>query len=493
MTAINSYEINNEKRDLSDILSTLIVKKPNFINWFSAGDKTVSTKHEWLEDVLRPLRASYSSATNVGVFTLESTNGWQTGDLVRIDGDPAVLKITGTTTTTITTSFVAANGSSLTSSTIPTGAGVLVFDSHPISQGSSSGPETFRQSSIEYNTTQIFRKDVTLTGTALASVVYGKENSIDKQIENAMYDIQGQINHSALFGVRSLAASGVVGQAGGLYYFGTQTGGLSVDASTNALELDMIQDAARSIQENGGDPNIVLCSPKMAQVISRLNHGRMYFSREDKTLGNNISQIMCEVNGKTLAVVVEPEMIEKDVWVIDTSGLYYAPMQGRELWDEDTTTKGVDGQRRSLLGELTFVFKNSKQKLCRIKNCESPATTLTKDLDVLKVKVTNSSDIGQPTQLIEPVLTATKKDNDEVTLTWANNSNATRFEVRYATSEAGLAEATISTIAHNAAGTVVGSLTANTTYYFQIRAVGDGTNYTSSDWSASASAKTDAS
>jgi hypothetical protein len=80
MATINSYEINNEKRDLSDILSTLIVKKPNFINWFSAGDKTVSTKHEWLEDVLRPLRASYSSATNAGVFTLESTNGWQTGD-----------------------------------------------------------------------------------------------------------------------------------------------------------------------------------------------------------------------------------------------------------------------------------------------------------------------------------------------------------------------------------------------------------------------------
>ena len=46
-------------------------------------------------------------------------------------------------------------------------------------------------------------------------------------------------------------------------------------------------------------------------------------------------------------------------------------LSGRAITDTDATPKGFDGIRRVAIGELTFEFKNVKQRCCRISGLKS--------------------------------------------------------------------------------------------------------------------------
>ncbi|MDO5554719.1 MAG: DUF5309 family protein [Planctomycetia bacterium] len=379
--AINSYDFTSLKRDLTDVLSTLIADAPGFIRLFPVTGQATQPKHEWLENHLKPKRISYSAydaTTTPGTFTVTDSSGWTVGDYVKILGNPAIFKITSTTSTTIVVSLVASNGgySALSSTGAPsTSAGSLCFVAHPMSEASSSGLDAFCQSSVAWNATQIIRRDFNLSGTSIASSTHGNENSIVLQEAEALRQIINELNDTALFGVRSLRTSSALGTAGGLYYFGTQNGCLSsAQANTPALSTAIINGAAQKIVEAGGIPSIILCGIGQARVISRLYSTSLQVQQYDKVRGSYVSQIVNEATGGLMQVFVEPKLDDTDVWVIDPSafGLVWL----RNLISSDATSGNMDGQCRKLIGEATFEFKNAKQKLCRISGLQASSSAL---------------------------------------------------------------------------------------------------------------------
>lgn len=489
--AISSMDVLNTQRDLQGVLDYLITNDPKFIKLFPEKGVATQRKHEWFEDHVRPKKTAYSSATNVGVFTVASSAGWDIGDVCHIDGDTAVLRVTAKTGTSITTEYLSANGSSYTSSTLPTAAGTLCYDTHPMAENSTNGPEFYRQSGTEYNVSQIYRIDIDLSRTGQGIKSYSNENSIAVQEMYALQEITKQLNSAAIFGTRIDRSSSFPGMAGGLRFYGNQVGSLSVNCNGNALDAILFNDAAQTIIGEGGSPDTILCGTDVARLISNMN-SRRFGLVTDPSRGSFVSQITCDITGTPINVFVEPRLANTECWVCDSSGFGLIPFVNGKLKSWDATLPNQDGKVQSILGEFTFEFKNAKSRICKVYGFENPGTTIARGGDAIKVYVSNPSDIGSPTQLIEPVLTATKKDDDEITLAWAANSNASRYEVRYATSTAGIPAAAVQSIAHNAAGTVISGLTASTAYYFQVRSVGDGTNFTTSDWSATATATTDA-
>lgn len=369
-----SYDLANKRRDLTDVLDTVIAAEPRFISNFRNGAVATQRKHEWLEDQIggRSITATAVSG-NVATVSAADAAKVKVGTLLSVKDDAAVFQVTAVSGTSVTVSLVGANGSKLNAPA----QGILEIIGTPTEEGSTAGEDVFRQSGTEYNNTFILRKDITLTGTALAVNTYDGANDMTRQTRFAMMEAARDLNRMAIKGVRIDATANVKGVAGGLYFFGTQTGGLSVPLATAAqLDSFIINDAAAAILSAGGNPTQILCSPGQARVLSAEMRDQIQIIRADNARGAYVATVINDVNGSGMTIIADPDVPDTDAWVIDPAGFAISYLKGRTLTDSDTTEKGFDGIRRTAIGELTFEFKNAKSRLCRISNLKPSAEVI---------------------------------------------------------------------------------------------------------------------
>jgi hypothetical protein len=376
--ALYTYSFSEKKRDLTDVLSTVIKDEPRFISNFKRVEDATQQKHEWLEDQIAGRGVTAVSVASLVVTASEADVAkLKVGTLLVIKNDSALFRVASIgSTTTFTVALVAANGSTTTT---PTDDDILSIVSSPMSEGTASGDgeESYHLSNTNYNCTQIFRKDIVLTGSALAINILGNvDNQINRQTAFALGETARDLNRVALFGRRVQTASGTTGEIGGLYYFGTGTGSLAVDADSAALDSFMINDAAQSILSEGGEPSQILCSPGQARVLSNEFRDKLQIVRSDEKRGAYVAVVVNEINGRAMTITADPDVPDTDAWVMDIAGFGLSNLKGRSLSDEDATPKGFDGIKRMALGELTLEFKNAHQRLCRIHGLQSSADAL---------------------------------------------------------------------------------------------------------------------
>ena len=247
--------------------------------------------------------------------------------------------------------------------------------STPIGEGSSNGDgeQQYRQSDTGYNYTQIFRKEVILTRTSMGIGVYGLENSLATQSAYAMQQISRDMSRAAMLGARVQGTSSAKGEAGGLYTFAT---GLSVDADSSTLDNYLVNDASQAIMGQGGEPSIILCSPGQARVISAINQDKVRVDQILKTRGEFVNNVVNDISGASQIVIGDYDVPDTHAWVLDPAGLAISYLTNGEMSDSDTTASGFDGVQRTIIGELTFEFKNANQRCCKIYGLTASATAL---------------------------------------------------------------------------------------------------------------------
>ena len=376
-----SYSFSNRKRDLSDIFSTVVKDEPRFISNFKRVADATQRKHEYLEDQITGRAVTATAATALGVLTVSAADAakLRVGTLLVMKDDPALFAVTAISGTSVTVDMVSANGSTLTDATIPEAGGVFNIVSTPMAEGSANGDgeENGHLVGVDYNCCQIFRKEIVLSGSALAVDVYGGvDNLLNRQTAFALSELARDLNRVALFGRRIEPGASARGEAGGLYCFGTRSGSLSIDASGARLDSYLVNDGAQAVLGAGGDPLQILCSPGQARVISNEFKERLQVLRSDERRGAYVAVIVNEINGRGLTVVADPDVPDTDAWILDPAGFGMASLKGRAISDEDATPKGFDGIRRVALGELTFEFRNSAQRCCRIHGLKASGTAL---------------------------------------------------------------------------------------------------------------------
>ena len=151
-----SYSFQNKKRDLSDVLSTVIKDEPRFISLFGPAENATQQKHEWLEDQLtgRSVTVTNLSGTTFSASASDLAK-LRVGTLVVVKDDSALFQVATLTDSGFTLTLVAANGSD---TELPAANDVLSIVSTPVREGSSSGEgdETGLTGQTAYNCTQIF-------------------------------------------------------------------------------------------------------------------------------------------------------------------------------------------------------------------------------------------------------------------------------------------------------------------------------------------------
>ena len=372
---IYNYSFATHKRGLSDVLNTVIKDEPRFISNFRHSSDAVNSKHEYYEDNLA-VKGFVVLDCNNGTLRVPCTvaNTLKTGMLIRSANDPALFEINEIDGNKITLALVCRNGS----------AKIYASDLEPEDKtfhfvspqyGDDDNDEII--SSVQWNATQIFRKEIVLSGAALAMNLYGSvDNQLNRQTAFALADLARDLNRVALFGRRVEKTDKVRGESGGLYYFAAETNAPEADAKGAMLDSFMLNDAASQIVFNGGEPMQILCSPGQARVLTQEYRDRIQILRSDDRRGAYVAVIVNEINGRGMTIMADPDMPDGDAWVLDTGCFALANLHGRGITDVDATPSGFDGIRRVATGELTFEFRNVQQRCFRFTNLKSSAESL---------------------------------------------------------------------------------------------------------------------
>ena len=389
-----SYTWANKKRQVIETYEIIRQESPLLLGMIGTGEVATSTKLEWLEDSVGP-RRFYPTGNTSGALTVtaDEVAMVKVGSLVMASGGPELFKVDSASGTSITVSLVAANGGSRTASTAPANvAWNIVAD--PEKEGSEAGDGAVHQAKIGYNYTQIFRKDVTLSRSAIQTAVYGNlDNQINNQVSLKLEEMVRDMNGVLVFGHRQERSGSALGMAGGLYEFATGEGALSVDGGgTAALDDITINDAIQLVSGAGGNPSIVYTCPAQARVIGASTRDQVRIVREDRIRGNYVAQVVNALNGSLLTIVADPVMnvVPDQAWVIDPAMISIHHMQPPT--DSDSTGPGFDGIRRSLIAETTFEFNNAKLRACQIKGLLGADEAIAKIRGGKLVQITSSAE-----------------------------------------------------------------------------------------------------
>lgn len=389
-----SYTWANKKRQVLKAYEIIRQESPLLLSMIGTGAVATSTKLEWLEDSVGPRRI-YPTVNSSGTLTVtaDEVAMVKVGTLVMAQGGPELFKVDSASGTSIVVSLVAANGGSRTAANAPANvAWNIVAD--PEKEGSDPGKGVVHQAKTAYNYTQIFRKDVELSRTAIQTAVYGNlDNQIDHQVSIQLEYMVRDMNGVLVFGHRQERSGSALGMAGGLYEFATGEGALSVDGGgTEALNDITINDAIQQVAGAGGNPTIVYTCPAQARVIGASSRDQVQIVREDRVSGNYVAQVVNALNGSLLTIVADPllNVVPDQAWVIDPAMMAIHHMQPPT--DSDSTGPGVDGIRRSLIAETTFEFNNAKLRACQIKGLLGADEAIAKIRGGKLVQITSSEE-----------------------------------------------------------------------------------------------------
>jgi hypothetical protein len=357
-----TYSFSGRTRDLTDIFSTVVKDEPRFISNFRSVISYGNENHDWIEDKLESKAVNVSSARNGMLFCDDNElQKMQVGTLLVLDNDSALFIVTKIEESYAVVELAAKNGSNTTADTLPQNGCVFFIVSKV-------DDKTTKNIQANFNGIQTFKKDITLSGSALKVSLWGNaDNQVNRQTAIALSDLTRDLNRVAIFGRRIERNKQHDGECGGLYAFATGAGALEIDAKQEVITHEIIDSAAHKIIAEGGDPGQILCSPGQARLISKRYSDRFQILRSDDRRGSYIAAIINEINGRGFTVIADPDIPDSDCWVLDATCFGLAC---KKVSDNDTTPKGFDGIHRTVTAELSLEFKNAKQRCCRIKNLQ---------------------------------------------------------------------------------------------------------------------------
>lgn len=392
--SITTYSLTNKQRDLSSAMNTVIAGRGTFLSRFKSAQRAINHKHEWLEDQISG-RGFTVSAYSAGKGTLSAADFLKVrvGTRFVVSGSPVVFRVAtmDDMTSKITAVVHAANGDN--SKTVLAASDVCRIVSNPVKEGSRVGDGEYTRRSVgtAYNHTQIIRKDLGISASALATNTIDQvENSLQRQTEFALQEASRDMNRCAIWGVRTERnePSAVDGEAGGLYGFATA---LVVNAAGGRLNSKLVNDAASKITDEGGNPTTLYCTPAQARVLANEYKNNITVMRDDAKRGVYVAVVVNEMNGQNISIVGDPDFDDADAFLADDDCFALSDM--RPIGDTDSTPPDADGISRKVIGEFTFEFHNANQRVCRISNLMAPEAALV-EIATDQHNVTISGDVS---------------------------------------------------------------------------------------------------
>jgi len=215
------------------------------------------------------------------------------------------------------------------------------------------------------NYTQIWMKDVVVSGTSSVLDRYGRDGSemaYQEMFQNKV--IKKEMQNALFWGYATAAATtATAGELQGIYerLYSTSV----TDLSDAALTMDNVEDAVEACQDWGGRPDTICVGLYTKRIIDAwgqafVSHNVDPMSPANLMYGTNVSVLY--VGGVAMEVLVCPDL-HAHVFILDSSRLGFGPLVGangsRALSRKDLDPGG-DKQKSIIVGEYTAAIPNPR-------------------------------------------------------------------------------------------------------------------------------------
>lgn len=375
-TGLSSHEMfnaGNNAEDVSRTIAMLAMDEVPLLDWLGESDTfATQTKHEFLEEELRPNYLTFSTAIN------SATTGAQVadfGDLLTVgtvlehEASGGVIQINtvvGPQSIGFAQNF---NGGGYIPNSVAPGGQLFVRGSYALDGADHPGGDITRVRRRRNNYVGLFHLPVAISGTQIATRVLGNIGSeIDHQTSNRLREALRDLEKEVIRGVPGSIGSDTVYRS----FRGLRTSIGSINstvaiASFTANPHTYIGDVWEQAFQNGASESEtwgIVAGRTYYRAISNMNDTKI----EDTSAVDRFKRVIRNYEGPfgNCTVFLSRWMPASSLMLIPRERVKVVPLQGRAFHIQDIAKTG-DSEKKLIVGEYT-VEDHHPQAMAQLKS-----------------------------------------------------------------------------------------------------------------------------
>lgn len=339
------------------------------------GEEIQSTKHEWQDYELAASTVTTATGavnttgdTTIGM-SADMTNIVYVGDILRVEGTREKLQVTAVSSTDLT---VTRGFGGTTKATIPS-ATTLTIVGRPWLESADYADEAGHTPTQRYNYTQIFRRDIKISGSLegiqLATALDGANNQLSIEVNLKMREILKEMAGAVIDGVAPASVTqgsssvrrsfngiveqvreGSVASSGAIY---TDIASSDFNQNTNAYR-NLVSNL-KSLWDAGSTADTIVVNSRIKEQLSvNVENGREQFGLTQ--IARNVQSFSTPWGD--YRIMLDNNVSQDTMVVADMGKLMLHPLAGRRFSLVPLAKTG-DSTRLMIVGEFTLVAQDA--------------------------------------------------------------------------------------------------------------------------------------
>jgi hypothetical protein len=348
--------------DVSEVIRTLTPYEAPFLDWLGDPDGFASsTKHEFIEDFLRPRTIINSTA----IASVTGATGIQVNGLAEALTIGTILEITGIAPERVQVSSIVSGGNSVLVTRNYDGAGIgSLAAGSTLQVRAPSAPEgdehaglhTARLGNRRANTVGYFKIEIAATGTSMGVNLYGNDSydlARAKVLREVPAILEAEVLTGVLNGTNSLGTASATRTMQGIRAQLTAINSQVVDASFSANPHLWIGDAMQNAFGNGAATTEtwgIIAGSQYFRDISNLNDTKVQDSNQSELFKRVIRNYAGPFGQCT--VFLSRALASRELLIIPRERVRVLPLQSRNFVYREMGLSG-DNTKGMIVGDYT--------------------------------------------------------------------------------------------------------------------------------------------
>lgn len=324
----------------------------------SLATPCVATKHEWLEDVLRPLDTAIATVgefTGTGAISTSTVTAGtgvylRAGDVIKIESELLLIGAVSTDTLTIAAGGRGYGGS--TAAAHVTLTAIRIIGNVNVQDAAQGASRSTTKTGL-FNNTQIYEDTIVVTSTAQSIKKWVEQNEMSAQLMRALRIAWIQWERSLIDGRKVASSAGVAGAMDGILPR------LSTNAYAKAgglLTEEFVLQAMNDSYTAGGQIDLIVCNSFQKRQINKFLDSQRMTNIDQRQAGALVASY--ESDFGTAEILLDRNIPTDTVLLLDSKRIGFGPLRDHALSAAPVETSTRLKNAVQIIGQYTSETRN---------------------------------------------------------------------------------------------------------------------------------------